>query len=314
MALSSYPNSFGGGVLLKEVPLYDVIAGSTFWVDSGAGGDGNPGTFTRPLATLDAAINKCTASAGDRIYLKPGHTEVVGAAGAIAPDVIGVTIEGLGHGDDQGQLRWTAAAGTMTVSAAAVRFLNVRFTAAVADVTSGIAVSANDVEFHNCRFDEEVATENWVLVMAISDGVDNFVFEGNSYHGNDGLNDTMLVFSGTHENVRIIDNTFTHSTLQTSTSAGFITSATQMVNCLMLGNRFHTESAAAANAVVEMTNATNNGWAVENTISTIDGDASKANAIECFDVTGLMSHFNFFTSGIVDTHGLDSFTTVDDMT
>lgn len=312
MAITRYPSGHRGGALLKEVPIFDVIAGKVFWVDSGSGGAGNPGTFLRPVATLDQGYNLCTASRGDRIYLKPGHTEALASAGTIAADVIGVTVEGLGQGDDQAQLRWTDAAATMTISAAANRFINVRLTAAVADVTSGIAITANDVEFYNCRIDEETSGENWVLVMAIADGNDNFVFEGNSYHGNDASNDTCLVFSGTHENSRIIGNTFTHSTAQTA-AAGFITSATKQGNCLMLDNTFHSETAAASNAGVELTGTTNNGWAVNNAISNVQTNTSAANAIECFDVTGLMSHFNFYSGGDQDGHGTELFTTVDNL-
>jgi len=221
---------------------------------------------------------------------------------------------GLGHGDDQAQLRWTAAGADMNVTAASVRFINMRFTAAVADVTSGIDISAvNGVEFHNCRFDEEAADENWVIVIDLADGGDDFKMYDCTYHGDDIANDTVVNFAGSHSNVEIVRCRFTHSTAQT-TAAGFLVSATLMKNCTLANNYFHSESAAAANSAVEFANATNTGWAIGNMISSVDTDATAANAIECFDVTGLMSSGNMFYAGSADGHGIETFTTVEDLT
>ena len=312
--ISNYPSGFRGGALIKNVPLFDMIDGNVYWVDNGTGGAGNPGTFNSPLDSIESAFGKCTANNGDFIMCKSGHTEACAGAAGITADVAGVTVLGVGHGDDQAQIRWTAAAATLVISAASVRFINMRLTAAFADVAEGVNMSAvNGIEFIGCRIDEEVATENWVIFGDLADGGDNFKMVGCSYHGNDASNDTVINFAGTHENVQFVDNTFTHSTAQT-TGAGFIVSATQMISCLLQGNRFHTETAAAANSCVEMANATNTGWAIDNMISTVDTDASDANAIECFDVTGLMSSGNMFTSGVADTHGIETFTTVEDLT
>ena len=314
MAISNYPSGFRGGALIKNVPLFDLIDGNVFWVDSGTGGAGNPGTFNSPSDSIETIMSKCTANNGDRIFCKSGHTEVAGAAIAITCDIAGVTIQGVGHGDDQAQIRFTAAASDMTVSAASVRFVNMRLTAAFADVASAIEVSAvNGVEFLQCRFDEEVATENYVIVINVADGADNFKMIECDYHGNDASNDNLVLFGGTHENCQFVRNRMIHSTAQTA-ATGFIKSTTQMINMLIEENYMHTEVAIAANGCVELANATNTGWAIRNMISTIDTDATAANAIECFDVTGLMSSGNQFVGGVADGHGVEGFTTVDDLT
>jgi len=314
MSISNYPSGFRGGALIKNVPMFDMIDGNVFWVDNATGGAGNPGTFNSPLDSVESAFGKCTANNGDFILCKSGHTETCAGAAGITADVAGVTVAGVGHGDDQAQIRWTAAAATLVISAASVRFVNMRLTAAFADVAEGVNMSAvNGIEFLDCRIDEEIATENWVIFGDLADGGDNFKMIGCSYHGNDASNDTVINFAGTHENCQFVNNTFTHSTAQTA-AAGFIVSATQMINCLLEDNRFHTETAAAANACVEMANATNTGWAIRNMISTVDTDATAANAIECFDVSGLMSSGNMFTSGVADTHGVETFTTAENLT
>lgn len=315
MAISSYPSGFRGGVLLKEVPLFDTIAGDVYWVDSGAGGDGNPGTYNRPLATVDAAVNKCTASNGDYIMLKPGHTEDIAAAGGAVFDIAGVTVVGLGTGSDMPQIHFTtSAAADIDVTAANVRFFNVRFTAGVADMTPGaisIGASAHNAEFHSCLFDEDGGGENYIICMTVADGADGLIVDNCDYRANDASNDNFISFAGTHENVKIVGNRMIHSTAQTA-AAGMIVSATQMINCLIADNFMHSETAAVASSFVVLTGATNTGWAVNNCLSHVDPDATAANSVAAFDVTGLGS-FNNKIAATGDIYGVE-FATAEDLT
>ena len=85
--VSSYPNGFPNGLLLREVPTEMPHPGKVFWVnnstvlpDNGLGGsNGNACTYTKPFSTIDYAIGKCKASRGDVIYVMPGHAETVTA-------------------------------------------------------------------------------------------------------------------------------------------------------------------------------------------------------------------------------------------
>ena len=53
--------------------LINHTTGSVFYVDSGSGAAANTGDASdEALITIDAAINKCTASKGDIIYVMPG--------------------------------------------------------------------------------------------------------------------------------------------------------------------------------------------------------------------------------------------------
>ena len=86
MPISNY-GRFREGVNIGGMPILNSYAGNVFWVDSGAGSNGNKGTFARPFATIDYAIGQCTANNGDLIMVMPGHTETVTAAAGIAVDV-----------------------------------------------------------------------------------------------------------------------------------------------------------------------------------------------------------------------------------
>ena len=313
MALSNYPSGFRGGALIKNIPMFDTIDGNVFWVDSGSGGAGNPGTFNSPLSTMSGAIAKCTANNGDVIFYKSGHTEACASAGAIVNSVAGVTHVGLGNAGDMAQIRFTAAAADMDVTAASVRFINMRFTAAFADVTSAFDLTADGVQFHGCLFDEEIADENYVIVMEAADGVDNIVINDCDYIGNDIANDYLLNMLGTHNNVKITNNRMSHMTAQTA-AAPFINSVTNQLNMLLAGNYMHSETAAIASGFVVLAGTANNGFAYDNLLSSVDTDATAANGVSAFDVTGLACKSNWFTSGVADTYALESFLTVEDLT
>ena len=96
-------------------------SGSVFWVDSGNSAASDSAGFGQnpdaPFATIDYAIGKCTASAGDVIFVMPGHTENLTLATSCAVDVVGVSIIGLGSGTLMPTLSTTAAAGCVAISA-----------------------------------------------------------------------------------------------------------------------------------------------------------------------------------------------------
>lgn len=131
--------------------------GELFFVHSGTGTDAvgygkNPDA---PLATLDYAIGLCTASKGDRIYLMPGHAETTTA---IALDVAGVQIFGLGTGRLRPALTaTTAATDLLNVTAANCHVENVRFVGAASGVTALLDVAADDFTGVNLVFEHGAA-------------------------------------------------------------------------------------------------------------------------------------------------------------
>lgn len=96
-----------------------------------------------PFATLDYAIGRCTARNGDIIYCMPGHAETTSA---IALDVAGVSVQGLGVGASKPTLTAsTAATDLLGMSAASTAIRGMRLVGAASGVTAMINVAADDV-------------------------------------------------------------------------------------------------------------------------------------------------------------------------
>ena len=174
MSISNFPNGFAQGVAIRGVPLLNAYGGNVFWVDSGAGSDSGKGTHNQPWATLDYAVGRCTANNGDIIVLKAGHAETLASAGAIACDVAGIAIVGLGSGADRPTFTFSATDSTMTVSAASIAIKNILIKPSIDSVVSPIVVSAADCTLDIEVQDASAAVEcvNAILTTAAADRLD----------------------------------------------------------------------------------------------------------------------------------------------
>lgn len=101
-----------GVSLLSDCNVFFVDSAATLAADANDGEHGN--SWTRPFATIDYAVGKCTASQGDLILVAPTHVELVISAGLLDLDVIGVTVLGVGSGN----LRPTITVGYTTTAGA----------------------------------------------------------------------------------------------------------------------------------------------------------------------------------------------------
>ena len=308
------------GILLAGVPLSVTNPGQIFWVnnsgvipDNGVGGTdaSSRGSYLRPFATLDYAIGKCTASRGDVIMLMPGHAENVAAAG-VTLDVIGITVVGLGSGSLIPKFSFTAAASDINITAANVAFYNVQFEANFADVLVALDVSGNNLGFYNCKFTESGTNLNYVVVMNIADGNDDLTIDSCEYVGNDVANDNFVQAAGTHDNFVITNNRFSHLTAQTA-GEGMIEIATDANNFFIAHNHFFSATAAIDNGFVTMADAGNTGWAAHNYLKGVDTDATAANILGSFDVTGLGCFENYAVMD-VDALAVATFLTAEDLT
>ncbi len=150
--MTNYPNGFINGVTIKGVPILNTYAGNIWWVHYTKGSNSNSGKSPqKPFKTLDYAVGKCTADKGDIIILMPGHTETVATAAAIACDVAGIAIVGLGNGAARPTFTFSAVDATMTVSAASISIENILIKPSIDSVVSPIVVSAS-----GCYLDVEV--------------------------------------------------------------------------------------------------------------------------------------------------------------
>jgi hypothetical protein len=145
--------------------------GNHFFVDSGTGKNSNNGRdWTSPLATIEAAIGKCTANNGDIIWVAPGHTETISAAAGIVFDVAGVTVIGLGNGTLRPKIvLGTATTADIDVTAANVTIRNVVFEANFADIAVCIDLDATDFTLEDCEFKDSAADKNFVVYIDCDD-------------------------------------------------------------------------------------------------------------------------------------------------
>ncbi len=155
-----------------------LTTGNVFWVDSGkttAGGitSAYGKTPDAPFLTISAAISTdvCTPNNGDIVIVMPGHAETVATVGALALDIAGVTIIGIGDGADQPTITLTDGAATILVTGASVVVENFNLIANDDDVLICFQVSADDFTCRGCRFTGTAATKNFHACF--TDSTDN---------------------------------------------------------------------------------------------------------------------------------------------
>lgn len=150
MSMSNYPNGFRYGLTVRNQPILSTHSGNIFWVgktpEGQAGSNGYDGTFNWPFATIDFAVGKCAANHGDIIVVKAGHTETVTTAGAIACDVAGISIIGLGSGGDRPVITFSSTDNTasVTITAASVTIENIIGTTTDDGLSNPFNVTADD--------------------------------------------------------------------------------------------------------------------------------------------------------------------------
>ena len=145
--LAGLPTNFPSGVLSRGVPTEGSIVppGATVIHLSSThtnANDGNAGTNPNfPMATLDAAIGRCTANAGDVIMGYPGHVDSIGNA-QIDADVAGISIIGYGNGPNRPRIDYDHANASLDIGANGVKIQNWTFRPSVTVVLIGIDVEA----------------------------------------------------------------------------------------------------------------------------------------------------------------------------
>ena len=173
-----------GAFRINGVPMQgaEMTTGNIFFVDSVTGSSGNSGlTIGSPLATIDQAINKCTANKGDIIYVMPNHAETLGDnKTSLVPDVAGISIIGIGNGSDMPTITGSGTSSEIEISAANITFKNLRFEPGISAVLVGIDVNADYFTMEDCVMDYGTALFDWVDYVDIS-AVDYAVIRNNRF-------------------------------------------------------------------------------------------------------------------------------------
>lgn len=157
-----------------------ITTGNIFWVHSTDGTDSasygdNPDA---PFASIDYAVGQCTANKGDVIYVMPGHTETVATDGALAVDINGVSIIGLGEGDGRPLISISGlAAAAAIVSADGCIIDNMRFSIAIDAATDPIQITGSGNIMRNCEVIEASACEAIDLISVGADANRNILHD-----------------------------------------------------------------------------------------------------------------------------------------
>lgn len=204
----------GANARAADHNLYDFraaypTAGNYYFVHNSGSSSGTGLSPADPVTTIDAAINLCTANQGDVIFVLPGHSETITAASGIAQDVAGVSIIGLGYGDDRPLVSFgTNTTATWTISAASCLVKNIRVKATVDELVSMFVVSAPGVTVDGVDYVDNTTVQALQFLLTTAAG--DYLTVKNLFHWKGtacaGTEKWISLVGSTH--ARILDSTF----------------------------------------------------------------------------------------------------------
>ena len=159
-----------------------ITTGDRWFVNSATGSDTANSGYSPDdaLATIDAAVGKCTASQGDIIFVMPGHTETVAEASGLDFDVAGIRVIGLGWGDSRPVINYTATDSTVEFNADDMVIENLRFKGSIADLVVGLDIKTgcDDLTIRNCEIGGAAAATEMLQHVTIEATNDRITFDG----------------------------------------------------------------------------------------------------------------------------------------
>lgn len=312
MPISNYPGGFADGISIRGMPLTLTHPGVVYWVGNStvlapncrAGADGGDGTYNAPFATIDYAVGRCVAGRGDIIMVKPGHAETLSSAAAIALDVAGIAVIGLGIGSLRPTLTFSTATATIAVSAANVYVRNILFVANFADVATAFSLTtAPEFQLEFCEFRDTSSILNFIAAIttnstdAASPGL---VFSDNKIRSlGTTAATTVIKLGGNMDRVEINRNFYTGGVVN-NTAALLAHGAEVVTNLEMSGNRvFRLNTDTATGGLLITTTSTTNTGMVSDNYSR-HADIAAAILVTAGSIYGMT---NNLTNGDADSSG-----------
>lgn len=285
MTMSNYPGGFTDGVLVRGMPITQTHPGKVYWVSNAttllpgqkSGSNGNDGTFNAPFSTLDYAFDRCTASRGDIIMVKPGHAETISTAAILDFDKAGVAVVGLGTGSLRPTFTFTTAiTATIDVTAANISVQNCLFVANFLDVSSCFTLTAAaDFAVENCEFRDTSSVLNFVNIVdtsAVANAADGLYFCGNRIKSSSVTAATTVIeVNAAIDRMRVNDNFYVGAVLN-NTPALIEAAAFDMTNLEVARNvvyRPNTDTATGG-ILLEGTTIASTGMVYGNHCKTLD--------------------------------------------
>jgi len=156
--------------------------------------------------TVDAAVGACTANQGDTIYVMPGHTEDISGTTSLVVDIAGVSIIGLGIGDERPTLSFTATDSRVELDADC-RISNMIWNASISAVVVGFNFDANGIEFDHNELNWVDTGDDFVTMLDI-DAFDNINIHHNDFIAEDTGGCDEAIRMDDANNVKIEHNYF----------------------------------------------------------------------------------------------------------
>lgn len=289
MALSNFPQGFAQGVTIRGMPLLQTHPGNVFWVsnysvlanrDVVGGADGGDGSFRRPFATLQRAINACASNTGDVIVVKPGHAETISSAAIVVLNKAGIAVIGMGSGSNRPSFTYTTAAtANIPVTAANVTLVNLLFTANFADIASFFTATGTstptDFMLDKCEFRDTSSALNALTLFtgnATANSCDGLRIENcNIWSLATTAATTAVKLSSATRRVALNDNYYIGAVLN-NTAALLAHGASVMTELEMARNQvFRPNTDTATGGILITTSATTNtGMVYDNKIQAAD--------------------------------------------
>ena len=251
--------------------------------------------------TLANALTACTDDQGDFIFIANGHALTVTDTN-VDLNKNGVTIVGLGHGENRPTFTFGAADATMTVSADDVVMRNCRHVANKLDVASAYTLStAKNFRLEEGMFEDTSSILNFLSIVttdATDNNADELAVLGNTWYG---LNTKPLAFVSILAALLRPTISQNHADLAATSGGEFITLAAKIVN----GARFEHNNHVVVGATGTTTGifltgsgTTSTGLVAYNLVSSLDTTTELIFTAG----TGLVYHENYYT-GVADKSG-----------
>lgn len=240
---SAVPGQFLAYNGTKFVNTYGPGIGNVYYVDSGATGavddTSHGGSASRPFATLDYAIGRCTANNGDQIHLMPGHAENIASATGCVFDVAGVKVVGHGSGSLRPTLTLTTATtATISITAANVWIENLLVVGNFLNIASAFTVAgtADGLTIKNVETRDTSAVLGALIQFSLATGLTDVTFDGYVHRNGTTLTapaTNVIIAAGTYDRLTMVN-----CDIQCFTTAAAVSlSAGIGKDCLFLNNR-----------------------------------------------------------------------------
>jgi len=197
----------------------------TFYVHSVSGSQYNAGTSRfNPMATIAQAEALCVTGRSDVVIVMEGHSETITGSPSLTLDTAGTKIIGEGGRTRKPQVLIDGAdTAYVTITAADIVLQNITFKAGHADIAKALNVAAAGVEIRNCNFEENIATENFLIAILTTNAADDLVVDGCFITTVDGAETEAIKIVGACNRVAITNNyikgAYTVSAISATTAA-----------------------------------------------------------------------------------------------